>query len=414
MMIAEEITLSKFASLANYLKTCSDNNFSGKITVKTAKGAKWYIYYRLGRLIWITGGQHPCRRWYRYLRFHCPHLNPQSIRLREANKLPEIWDYHILKILTKRQQISSEQAIAIVKSIIRESLFDLIQQIGGKTFSINENDIPSTLKNPITLLQVQEIMLETLQTWKIWCQAGLAAVSPNFAPQIKQPEQIRRQVSLPVYNNLVKLVDGNHTLRDIAVASHKDLLVMMLVIAPQIRQGSINLIKVPDLPLKLALMEQKYPTTSISVNSNKPLIACIDDSLQVGHLMEQIITKLGYRFIHIQDSVNALNILMEHKPDLIFLDLIMPIANGYEVCSQLRRVSYFQQTAIVMLTSSDRVVDKLRAKMVKASGFLSKPVNPKQVRAVIHRHLSALGSVQKQQPQCPLTSIVKKTLEAQA
>lgn len=413
MLSTEKITHAKFVCLADNLKTHSNENFSGKIEVKTAKGAKWSIYYRLGRLIWISGGTHPCRRWYRHLRSHCPHLNAQSIRLREGNELPEIWDYHILKVLTKRQQISSEQAIGIIKGMITESLFDLIQQIGGKTFSSRSNEIPDTLKNPITLLKVQEIMIETLQSWQTWCKSGLAAVSPNFAPQIKQAEQIRQQVSTPVYNNLIKLIDGNHTLRDIAVASHKDLLVMMLVITPQIRQGSIGLIKVPDLPLKLAPAEQKCQGNSAALNSNKPLIACIDDSPQIGHLMEKIMTKAGYRFISIQDPVNALTTLIEYKPDLIFLDLIMPIANGYEICSQLRRVEHFKETPVIILTSSDRVVDKLRAKMVKASGFLSKPVNTKQVTAVVRKYLSA--SNLKQQPQQhAVTSMLKAPLKAQA
>ncbi len=49
--------------------------------------------------------------------------------------------------------------------------------------------------------------------------------------------------------------------------------------------------------------------------------------------------------------------IIEAKADLIFLDLIMPIANGYEICTQLRRAVIFENTPIIILTGSDKVVD---------------------------------------------------------
>ncbi|MEB3215197.1 MAG: hypothetical protein VKN72_02915 [Nostocales cyanobacterium 94392] len=54
--------------------------------------------------------------------------------------------------------------------------------------------------------------------------------------------------------------------------------------------------------------------------SKTPIIACIDDSLQVCQTLESIITSNGMKFIKIQDAIQALPILIENKPDLIFLD----------------------------------------------------------------------------------------------
>ena len=56
----------------------------------------------------------------------------------------------------------------------------------------------------------------------------------------------------------------------------------------------------------------------------------------------------------------ALSECLEYKPDIIFLDLVMPVANGYEICSQLRRVNTFRDTPIIILTSNDGVLDRLR------------------------------------------------------
>ena len=70
---------------------------------------------------------------------------------------------------------------------------------------------------------------------------------------------------------------------------------------------------------------------------SKPLIACIDDSPQVCKILEQIITQQGYRCVSINESLQAVPSLIKAVPDFIFLDIGMPIANGYEICSQLRK-----------------------------------------------------------------------------
>jgi len=79
--------------------------------------------------------------------------------------------------------------------------------------------------------------------------------------------------------------------------------------------------------------------------------------------------------------------LLESKPGLIFLDLVMPIASGYEICSQIRRMSAFKNTPVVILTGNDGIVDRVRAKVVGASDFLSKPVNAEKVLAIARQYL---------------------------
>lgn len=103
--------------------------------------------------------------------------------------------------------------------------------------------------------------------------------------------------------------------------------------------------------------------------------------------MGRILAPAGYRFINIRDSIQALPMLLEHKPDLIFLDLLMPVANGYEVCAQIRRVSSFRNTPVIIITSSDGIVDRVRAKIVGSSGFLAKPIEPGKVLSVVQQYL---------------------------
>ena len=104
-------------------------------------------------------------------------------------------------------------------------------------------------------------------------------------------------------------------------------------------------------------------------------------------MLEGIITQNGLRFMKIQDAVQALPILIEHKPDLIFLDLIMPVASGYEICTQLRRISAFANTPVIILTGNDGLIDRVRAKVVGSTDFVTKPVAADKVMAMVHKYL---------------------------
>jgi two-component system, chemotaxis family, response regulator PixG len=96
---------------------------------------------------------------------------------------------------------------------------------------------------------------------------------------------------------------------------------------------------------------------------------------------------LGYQYSNIPDPLQALPLLIEYKPKLIFLDLVMPIANGYEVCAQIRRISALKEIPVIIVTSNDGIADRVRARLVGASGFLGKPIQHKKVAKVIKKHL---------------------------
>jgi two-component system, chemotaxis family, response regulator PixG len=81
--------------------------------------------------------------------------------------------------------------------------------------------------------------------------------------------------------------------------------------------------------------------------------------------------------------------LMSCQPDLIFLDVVMPKVNGYDLCAQLRRYPEFAQTPIIFLTSSSGMVDRLRAKMVGSSDFLRKTVDADELVQKIDEYLGS-------------------------
>ncbi len=122
------------------------------------------------------------------------------------------------------------------------------------------------------------------------------------------------------------------------------------------------------------------------------LIVCIDDSAQICEQMKTIVTEAGYRFLAVQDATQALAKLLESKPDLIFLDLMMPQINGYEICTQIRRISGLSLIPIVMLTAKDGLMERVRARVTGASDFISKPIDRRKINTAIDRYMGMVTS----------------------
>ena len=76
------------------------------------------------------------------------------------------------------------------------------------------------------------------------------------------------------------------------------------------------------------------------------------------------------------------------KPNLILLDINMPGLDGYELCSLLRRNRSFKTTPIIMVTSNSGLIDRARAKMVGASGYLTKPFSQSDLVKTVFKYLS--------------------------
>lgn len=372
-------------NILDEFRTCTQLQYNGQLILSSQKGHQWTFYYRLGRIVWASGGTHPFRRWRRLMAQYCPQINVDKIQLRQQDVEMSYWDYRLLEILYKKQRIQREQINSIVENTLAELLFDLAQQTNFIAVKCERNQ-EVILEAPMSFTSADISMKQMQESWNLWTQAGLANVFPDLAPVIRRPEQLQELVSPPVYKNFVTLFNGKLTLRELATKMKQNVLPVSRSLLPYILKGIIELVKVPDLPLVVT----QLPNDSISAQPKKvytPLIACVDDSPQVCKMLEEIITSHGLRFVQIQDAVQALPILIQEKPDLIFLDLIMPVASGYEICTQLRRISAFTNTPVIILTGNDGLLDRVRAKVVGSTDFLTKPVNTDKVMSILRKYL---------------------------
>ncbi|MBD2100626.1 response regulator [Leptolyngbya sp. FACHB-261] len=361
--------------------------FSGQLSLRDPLGHEWTLYLCLGRISYATGGTHPVRRWQRNLTAHCPEMDPRQPKLlsefsEASSTAPEVyWEYQVLCTWLGQQRIARAQVVAMIRAIVAEVLLDITRAAQVTCEVKRDNALPTQ----IVLIDIEQALLEAEQAWQAWRAAKVADRSPNRAPVIKQPEQLQQQTSPTVYRVLKTLLDGQHTLRDISVQMKRDVVEVIRSLLPYIQAGLVELTNIPDLPAPISPpTSSPLPTPSPS----GPLIACVDDSPVICQAMEGILTTAGYRFVAIQDSLRAIATLLARKPDLIFLDLVMPNTNGYEICGSLRKLSSFNNVPIVILTGNDGIVDRVRAKVVGSSDFLGKPPEVEAVLEVTRRHLA--------------------------
>ncbi|MBE9192209.1 response regulator [Gloeocapsopsis crepidinum LEGE 06123] len=379
-MLAETINNTDFVSKLAILK---QERFSGRVLLKD-QTQEWNLYLFLGRILYATGGHHPVKRWRRNVLAYCPQVDVNTLKIAESNMSFSgdiSWEYLLLYSAIEQQHISRDQAAKIIASIVAEVLFD-VTQVTHITCEIK----PENLSVPqLVLLDPGQAIAEAQHAWQNWQKAKLADRSPNRAPVIREPEQLQQQVSPAVFQNLTKLLDGQRSLRDIAAGMKRDVMDVTASLLPYIQSGLIEFVDIPDAAPPIT------PPAVVSqpaVTASKTLIACVDDSPLVCQSLEKMLTTAGYQFVAIQDSLRAIATLLTRKPDLIFLDLVMPNTNGYEICSQLRKVSVFRDTPIIILTGNDGIIDRVRAKLVGATDFLSKPVDAQTLLEVTQTHLN--------------------------
>ena len=399
--------VNKFNSrLANQLVFIKQKQFTGKIKITSATGVEWLIYLCLGRLVWTDGGIHPNRSWKRLVDKYCPQVDWNNFQFRKDKNF-ECGDYYLLTVLLQRKLLQREQATEVIKSRAVEVFFDLLQQESKNPLKITPETastssfLTSGLQMSISLVDIEEVLIETEQSWLIWQEKGLGKWSPHLAPMMKQQDKLREEVSGIVFQNFLKLLDGKRTLLDLSARMNKDVRRLTSSLVPYLNQGLLQLLSIGDIaPPNLKIEDVGTTDAKPKISSKKPLIACIDDSPQICNIMEQIVTKAGYRFVGIQQALQAVPSLIAANPDLIFLDIGMPIVNGYEICSQIRRVSKLKHIPVVILTGNDGIVDRVRAKVVGANDFVAKPVEIEKIHEAIAENMPS-----KEQPTATTTKM---------
>jgi CheY-like chemotaxis protein len=125
-----------------------------------------------------------------------------------------------------------------------------------------------------------------------------------------------------------------------------------------------------------------------------PTVLIVDDEQHIRLLIEQTLEELedeGIRLLTAADGEEALEVVGIHRPELVFLDVMMPKKNGFEVCAAIKQDLGLAATKVVLLTAKGQAVDREAGMAAGADRYVTKPFDPDELLAMA-RELLGLGA----------------------
>ena len=123
-----------------------------------------------------------------------------------------------------------------------------------------------------------------------------------------------------------------------------------------------------------------------STNLNVKVMV-IDDSKTIRRSAETLLKKVGCEVVTAIDGFEALAKITQHKPDIIFVDIMMPRLDGYQTCALIKNNQTFKATPVIMLSSKDSIFDRARGRIVGSEKYLTKPFSREDLINAITTHV---------------------------
>lgn len=391
-----------FQNPLKILQGKTQEGWSGCIEIEEPKDASvsWHVYLLEGKIQYISSnlGQQ-IRLNYLWQRFQftskCPQLeNPDK---------PEASEYTCLCEDLSNKQLSEVDIKKLLFRLAREGLIQVL--------SIEETNITliptKRIKKAVISFSLTQLRAKLEDQIKCWQQVRNYINSPFCRLYLDQKNALKfYKVWKPKYaspeleaisknhklSSFVSLFVAKNCLYEIANKANVDAYFLAKLLRHSIKEKLINLFPFKELTPEEINQKQQSTENTPATNQVKPsaeppsgvspsssLIVCIDDSKTVQKQVRMTLEAGGYRVLGITDPTAALKKLSQHQPKVIFLDINMPDINGYDLCSLLRKSQKFKDIPIVMLTGRDGMIDRVRAKIVGATDYLTKPCDPNKL-----------------------------------
>jgi len=331
---------------------------TGELLIESSTGKFWFLFFDHGELIYATDTDSNLIRLRDYL--HGLGFGNALEQLASSKLGINVLEYGQIWTLLESKIINLDQAKFILKSTIKEVLFDIVGLYQG-TFAFAAN----TALNPkLTTFKFSQISSECSQQLRAW---------KNFYPVLQSVDQCPKLVSDGALPSLNAWIDGKNTIRQLCRYSGQNISEIGEMIFQAIALGEAEL-----TPLEIS--ESKH----LKVRS--PRVLCIDDSMTICRAVEYILHNHGFQVMAVSSPIKALSLIFQHKPDLILCDITMPELDGYELCGMLRKSTVFAKVPIIMLTGKDGFIDRVKARMVGATEYLTKPFGEKELLTTVEKY----------------------------
>ncbi|MEB3224230.1 MAG: response regulator [Synechococcus sp.] len=387
-----EIPIRNFdaAKQTALFQTLKKPQFTGRLVLKDPRSQQWSFFMYFGRLVYATGGTHAVRRWRRHLTAQMPHiaantqLLQQSLASIKAETIHLHWEYHLIQAWHLQQRITREQIRRLVEAIATEIFFEVSQstQITYEFHPLVEQE------EPLILMDSAQSILQAWRLFEQWNTLEIAHLSPQLAPVISQPELLESCSSAANYRLLTNLVTGRRTFWDLSIRLKQDVPQVARILLPYMKLGFVDVQVLDDLPAPVADVESTAAAATVPHSDNGPLIACLSLDTQQHQQLKASLQQHHYRYLVIADLTKALPTLLMEKPNLILLDLELDgTTSGLDFCTQLKKLTLFRQTPVLIFTDSQRLLDRVKGRLSGATDFLHKTSDPEELIQSLDKYL---------------------------
>ena len=115
-------------------------------------------------------------------------------------------------------------------------------------------------------------------------------------------------------------------------------------------------------------------------------VMVIDDSNTIRRSAEIFLGQAGCEVLLAEDGFDALAKITDHKPDVIFVDIMMPRLDGYQTCALIKKNARLTSTPVIVLSSRDGLFDRARGRMVGSDEYLTKPFTKDSLLKAVSTH----------------------------
>lgn len=388
--------------IAQLIIKISQQSETGMLTL-TAGARNWKFFFTDGVLNYAVDEYHRVRRWQRLVTRHS--LNMAVLTNAPICHSP--WEYVLLCRGIRDGQIQMEHARQAIARVVEEVLFVAASAAEVKSSWSGSREVQVALSSTVVqvglnLDALQKVLKEVRDLQKAWAKTNLPSDHVNRGINLMVSPQVS-SLQKSTLLSLGALLNGTRTFWDMAQTLNHSPLAAARMVKHFVNRNVLSFETLQDTPQPPELKVMATGSWSGSSGNNSSgrhsglTIACIDDSPSVLNQMDRILAGMGCRSVGIREPIQALPTLLNAQPDLIFLDLIMPVVTGYELCAQIRRASTLKDTPVVVLTSNDGAFDRVRANFAGATDFMSKPVDILRIVTMLQKYSNHKSNISPSQ-----------------
>ena len=114
-------------------------------------------------------------------------------------------------------------------------------------------------------------------------------------------------------------------------------------------------------------------------STTRPIVMVADDDVEIRRILQHALSTLDVELLLAEDGEQALETIIQHEPDLVVLDVMMPTLSGWELCKYIRSKPHLADTKVLMLTAIGKTVNEMTSPLYGADAHMDKPFDIQEV-----------------------------------